>query len=139
MLGLRRTAQGTDKAVSNLNRLLNSIDLDNSAVGLLLTDSIMGDQVKQVFSNLEKSSMDISNMTEKLELVVTDLQNGESTFNYLTKNEKLPKVIDSTMKNIKQASERLNENMEALKHNFFFRSYFRKKEKEAEKEAKKNQ
>jgi phospholipid/cholesterol/gamma-HCH transport system substrate-binding protein len=40
------------------------------------------------------------------------------------------------MVEIKEASRKLNENMEALKHNFLFRGYFRKQERAAKKEAK---
>ena len=41
--------------------------------------------------------------------------------------------ISKTIFNLKESSIGLNENMEALKHNFFFRGYFRKKAKEEEK------
>jgi phospholipid/cholesterol/gamma-HCH transport system substrate-binding protein len=40
------------------------------------------------------------------------------------------------MINIKEATEKLNENMEALKHNFLFRGYFRKLERQERREAK---
>jgi phospholipid/cholesterol/gamma-HCH transport system substrate-binding protein len=38
--------------------------------------------------------------------------------------------IDETIINLKESSVGLNENMEALKHNFLFRGYFKKKAKE---------
>ena len=44
------------------------------------------------------------------------------------------KNIDSTVVNVKEATEKLNENLEALKHNFLFRGYFRKQEKQKAKE-----
>ena len=47
----------------------------------------------------------------------------------------LVKNIDETMKNIKDGSIRLNENLEALKHNFLTRGYFRKLERQKRKEA----
>ena len=40
------------------------------------------------------------------------------------------------MTNLNDASTKLNENLEALKHNFLFRGYFRKQEKEKAKEEK---
>jgi phospholipid/cholesterol/gamma-HCH transport system substrate-binding protein len=34
------------------------------------------------------------------------------------------------MSNINEASKKLNENLEALKHNWFFKGYFKKMEKQ---------
>jgi phospholipid/cholesterol/gamma-HCH transport system substrate-binding protein len=43
------------------------------------------------------------------------------------------------MTNVNEASLRLNENLEALKHNFLLRGYFRKQEKAKLKEQKKEE
>ena len=40
------------------------------------------------------------------------------------------------MTNINEASAKLNENMEAMRHNFLFKGYFKKQEKEKAKAAK---
>ena len=42
---------------------------------------------------------------------------------------KFGKSLDSTMTNIQGATKGLNENMEAAKHNFLLRGYFKKKAK----------
>jgi phospholipid/cholesterol/gamma-HCH transport system substrate-binding protein len=41
--------------------------------------------------------------------------------------------LDATMVNLKKGSAGLNENMEAAKHNFLLRGYFKKKKKEEDK------
>jgi phospholipid/cholesterol/gamma-HCH transport system substrate-binding protein len=41
------------------------------------------------------------------------------------------------MTNVNEASTKLNENLEALKHNFLFRGYFRRLERDKRKEQKK--
>ena len=57
--------------------------------------------------------------------------------NYLSNNPQFLRKTDSTMTNINEANYRLNENMEALKHNFLFRGYFKKQEKARSKVPKK--
>jgi phospholipid/cholesterol/gamma-HCH transport system substrate-binding protein len=44
--------------------------------------------------------------------------------------------VQQSMANIKSASKRLDEDMEALKHNFLTRGYFRKQAKEERKALK---
>ena len=75
-------------------------------------------------------------MTKDIEDYIQKIKSAKGTLNYVTQDEVLVKTIDSTMINIKEASEKLNENMEALKHNFFFRGYFKKQERKKLKEAK---
>ncbi|MGB3344182.1 MAG: MlaD family protein [Aequorivita sp.] len=136
LISLNSTAHGTDRAIANLNQMLSKVDMEKSVAGRLLNDPGLGTEVGNIISNLEKSSREISETTEKLDLLISDINNSKGTFNYIVTDEALPKQIDSTLLNIKEASKKLNENMEALKHNFFFRSYFRKQEKEAKKKAK---
>ena len=45
--------------------------------------------------------------------------------------------IQTIIKNSEKASYKLDENMEALKHNFLTRGYFRRQEKNAKKEKEK--
>lgn len=129
LVNLKQTTNGTNKLIGSLNTKFSKIDMEESALGILLNDTIMGNQVKQMVSNFEKSSTSILETTQQLEGIISEIKNTENTFNYLTKDKTLPKTIDSTMIEIKEASQKLNENMEALKHNFFFRGYFKKQER----------
>ena len=65
---------------------------------------------------------------------MAEIKAGKGSLNYITKDESLKKNIDSTVVNVKEATDKLNQNMEALKHNFLFRGYFRKLEKQKAKD-----
>ncbi|GER60035.1 mammalian cell entry protein [Patiriisocius marinus] len=132
---LKQTTQGANNLVSSMNTKLSKIDLEDSAIGILMTDTLVGNQAKNIFLQLENSSVKISETTKHLESMISEIDNSKSAFNYLTKDENLPKTLEATMREINEASVKLNENMEALKHNFFFRGYFKKQEREAKKQA----
>ncbi len=136
--GLKQTTEGTTKAIAQVNALISKINYDESAAAVLLSDKKSRAQIQNVFTNLEKSAEDINKITKHLDEYVLEIKSGKGALNYITKDEKLVKNIDSTVTNVKESAEKLNQNLEALKHNFFFRGYFRKLEKQEKKEALKN-
>lgn len=136
---LKRTAEGTNQAMAQVNAIIEKINYDQSAAAVLLSDPKSRQQIQNVFSNLEKSSNDINKVSKNLEDYVTEIKTGKGSLNYITKDEGLKKNIDSTVVNVKEATDKLNQNMEALKHNFLFRGYFRKLEKQKAKDLKKEE
>ncbi|MBQ4819702.1 MlaD family protein [Aquimarina sp. MMG016] len=134
---LRKASKGASQAIVELRDIISTIDKSESAIGVLLNDSLSGQKVKTIINNLEKSSDEIGEVTQNLNIMMKNVSEGEGALNYLTSNQDLVKNIDSTMNNIKEGTTRFNQNMEALKHNFLFRGYFKKLEKEQKKKDKK--
>ena len=66
------------------------------------------------------------------------LKKAKGALNYLSNDEEFVKQLEETIKNINDGTDKFNENMEALKHSFLTRSYFRKLEREQKKEARRN-
>ncbi len=125
---LKITTQSTSQSMANLNTIITDLKNKNNVVGVL-NDTAVGKKIKVILANLEKSS-------EQINKAITNLKEGKGALNYLSNDPKLVQQIDSTMTNINQASSRLNDNLEALKHNIFFRGYFKKLEKAKAKKAK---
>ncbi|MGB5461844.1 MAG: MCE family protein, partial [Aureibaculum sp.] len=98
---------------------------------------ISAQQIKNTIENLNRSSKGIDSVLNNLNVVILEIKNGKGTINYMVKDTLLVKNIDETMQNIKEGSVKLNENLEALKHNFLFRGYFKKLERKKLKETKK--
>ncbi|HLF53047.1 MlaD family protein [Flavobacterium sp.] len=133
---LKLTSRGTSESVANLNKLITALNKKDNVVGVL-KDSAVANKIKTVVSNLDKSSNEIEKAITNLNATIVNIKDGKGALNYLSNDPKLVGKIDSTMTNINEASSRLNQNMEALKHNFLFRGYFKKQEKAKLKEQKK--
>ena len=135
---LKRTAVGASQTIDKLNNYIETLQTTESVANVLLTDSVTGQQMKVIVTNLQQSSEEVHTVTKTLNDLIGDIENGEGALKYLTTDETLVRNIDSTMINIKESTQRFNENMEALKHNFFFRGYFKKLEREEKKKLKNN-
>jgi phospholipid/cholesterol/gamma-HCH transport system substrate-binding protein len=100
-----------------------------------LKDTVVGNKIRKVVTNLDSSSQEINKVVSNLNATIINIREGKGAINYLSNDPKLVKKIDSTMTNINEASKKLNENLEALKSNFLFRGYFKKQEKAKKKAA----
>lgn len=132
---LKTTSKGTAESVANLNRLIASLNNKNNVVGVV-NDTIVSKKIKNIVFNLEKTSTGIDSVVENLNTTIINAKQGKGAINYLSNDPKLVQKIDSTMTNINKASIKLNQNLEALKHNVFFRGYFKKQEKIKQKQGK---
>ena len=134
---LKTASKGATKAINELTDIISSIKTnDDSVLGMVLNDSISGKQLKSIVNNLETSSNEINSILNNINTVVNDLNSSEGAYNYITKDTALVNDLKSTIKNINEGTEKFNENMEALKHNFLTRGYFRKLERQEKKAAK---
>ena len=133
---LKLTTKGSSESVKKLSNLISSLENKNNVVGVL-KDTAVANNIKKIVSNLDKSSHQIDKVVTNLNTTILNIKDGKGALNYLSNDPKLVRKIDSTMVNINEASFRLNEDLEALKHNFLFRGYFKKQEKAKLKEEKK--
>ena len=79
----------------------------------------------------------MEDMLSNVNALVDDFNTSQGAFNYMVKDTMLVENLKSTIKNINEGTEKFNENMEALKHNFLTQGYFKKLERQAKRELKK--
>ena len=116
-----------------MNKMVEQLNFEESAAGVLLNDTISGGRMKNVIEHLETTSIEIELMSQNLNSIIGGINEGNGAINYLTRDSLFVNQLERSMQNIEQGTERFNENMEALKHNFLTRGYFRKLAKKEKK------
>jgi len=134
---LKLTSLEANRTMSEINTIVGSVDIDNSVAGVLLNDSIEAQKVKDMIANLNQSSQDIKIVIDNLNETITSFKEGEGALNYISQDEDLVKSLKESIENINEGTDKFNQNMEALKHNFLTRGYFNKLERQEKREAKK--
>ncbi|WP_202966866.1 MlaD family protein [Chryseobacterium sp. Hurlbut01] len=123
-----------EAATSQLNEMISDAKQGKGAAGLLLADKDFENQIRHSFDNINTASKNLTAVTENIQDFSETLNNGKGPINTLLKDSVLTEKISTSLDNVKKGTEGLNQNMEALKHNFLFRGYFRKQEKKERKD-----
>lgn len=133
---LKLTTKNASETMIKIDKIVASLDNKNNVLGVI-KDTAVANNLKNTIINLNKSTTEINKMVTHLNATILNIKEGKGAINYLANDPKLVRQIDSTMTNINAASIKLNEDLEAMKHNFLLRGYFKKQEKEKAKAVKK--
>lgn len=126
---LKYSSNQVNTTLAELQRTIENVNTGESIAGVILSDSISATKLKNIIENLETSSVEINRITENLNTVVRDIKEGEGMLNLVATDTAMANHLVRTMQNIEEGTAKFNQNMEALKHNFLTRGYFRKIEK----------
>lgn len=88
-----------------------------------------------IISSLQVTAGNAEVISYQLADIMTKINKGDGTLGRLIQDTTIAENLNQTIVNLKKSSKGLGENMEAAKHNFLFRGYFKKKEKAAEEKA----
>jgi phospholipid/cholesterol/gamma-HCH transport system substrate-binding protein len=93
-------------------------------------------EMEDIMESVKVSVDNAQYITYELAEFTSKMNNKNSMLSKLVNDDKMGKSLDATLNNMQNATKGLNENMEAAKHNFLLRGYFKKKEKAEEKKKK---
>jgi phospholipid/cholesterol/gamma-HCH transport system substrate-binding protein len=156
---LQTSAVSSEIITKQLAEIMININSGEGPLGRLIQDSTIAENINQTIANFKKSSegldetieitkVNVFEFMEKLQLTVATteiatvalgeimvkINSGEGTLGMLIQDTTMAGSFNQTLINLEQSSKGLDENMEALKHNYFFRRYFRKQAKQEEKD-----
>jgi len=72
-------------------------------------------------------------IAQQLAEIMVNINSGNGTLGRLINDSTIARNLDKTMQNLKNSSKGLDENMEAVQHNFLLRGFFNRKAKDEEK------
>jgi phospholipid/cholesterol/gamma-HCH transport system substrate-binding protein len=127
---ISKTTAQTALASQELHAMLYKLNNGNGLVNRLATDSTFGIVFDETLKNVKELSQNSAQMSKSLEGLLSKLNNDNNAINVLLADTVFADRLKVTLENAQSASAKLDENMEALQHNFLLRGYFRKRDKE---------
>ncbi len=133
---LKTTGESTTKLTEEANKVLAKINHGDGLVTKLLTDTTYAKTFESTLQNISKVGANSKKMSEDLQGVIAKMSNGDNAVGVLLTDTSFAHKLKSTMDNAKSASFKLDQNMEALQHNFLLRGYFKRQKKALERKKK---
>lgn len=133
---LTQTAANTEKASQSLAQLTTKLNEEGTLINELLTDTVIYGNLQEAVAQLQGITQTASALVTNLNQTTEKLDDRDNAVGVLLNDPEMAETIRQTMQHLEQSSEKLDQNMEALQHNFLFRGFFRKQQRAAEKAAK---
>ncbi|MCU7551006.1 MlaD family protein [Chitinophagaceae bacterium LB-8] len=133
---LRQASVNAQKLTANIAAYSAQFQNKGSFVHDLVTDTIIFNRLKAATTELNMVSKTGSDVVNDLKVASSKLNSNNSVVGTLLNDQETANNLKLTLRNLQTSTEKLNENMEAMQHNFLFRGYFNKKEKAEAKAAK---
>ena len=88
-------------------------------------------EMEAIMVGIKETADNTRNITKDFAEIAHNINKGKGTLARLIRDPSLAKNLGQTIVNLKKSSKGLDENMEAAKHNFLFRGYYKRKERKA--------
>lgn len=138
-LNVRKTTAGMDSIVNRLQEAVSGLRDNKGLLGTLLYDTSLNSQLQSTLGQIRQAGGSAEQLAAHLNKVTADfdheLNMGSGTLHALLKDTAIVAKLNRSLDNIQLGTDGFNQNMEALKHNFLFRGYFRKLEKQQAKQT----
>ena len=134
VLTVQKASENLERLSANISNYTASLNNKGSFANELVTDTVVFSKLRGTMTQLQNVAENASEVIDNLKTTTTTLNNGLSNKNapagMLLSDEKAANGIKATLQNLQSASKKLDEDLEAVQHNFLFRKYFKKKAKE---------
>jgi len=123
------------KVSSTLQDVSAKIENGNGALSEIINDTSLAHNLAHTMDKLKETSDQLIRASSELTETVQHANSGKGAVNMFLTDTNFSANAQQSMLNIKKASVGLDQNMEALKHSFLTRGYFRKQAKKQKQQS----
>lgn len=133
VIALRKTSSNLEKLSANVSGYTSKLNDKGTLANDLVTDTVIFSKLRVTVSKLQDVADESKVIMGNLQTTTTTLNDGLKNKNtpagMLLRDEKTASNLKTTLQNLQSASKKLDDDLEAVQHNFLLRGFFKKKAK----------
>lgn len=135
MASLKRAANNSEQLTAGIANYSAKLQTPGTLASDLVSDTTIIPELKQTAQQLNIASSAIVALSDNIKDATFALSDSNNMVSVLLRDEKAAADLKVILGNLNTGSQKLDENLEALQHNFLLRGFFRKKAKREAKAA----
>lgn len=136
MVNINAASVNSKKVLVNLENFSAKLNTPGNSINDIASDTVFYTNIKNTLSQLQASAKNVVQLTANLQTTTNKLNQQNNPVGVLLNDSSAAKSLKATLKNLETSTHKLDEDLEALQHNFLLRGFFRRKER-VEENAKK--
>jgi phospholipid/cholesterol/gamma-HCH transport system substrate-binding protein len=129
IVNIKIASNSTAVLTGNLKSISEDIRNGKGSLGALITDTTLSGKIEQVIVKLDRVSDTAAFITGDFSRISKRLEQGQGSVGMLLKDTTFVHSLNTSINNINKGTLILNEDLEALRHSWPFKKYFKKKAK----------
>ncbi|MBZ4191638.1 MlaD family protein [Niabella beijingensis] len=133
LFNIRKASSRVSGIAGKLDEMVNDVQNGQGAAGTILKDSLFASNIRLAGDKIYSASETADSLVVLLKNVADNVHNGvvekNGPVHALLYDTTIAQKLNISLDNIQKGTDGFNQSMEALKHNFLLRGYFRKQEK----------
>lgn len=126
---VRQAGLNTQNATAEAAQLISKLKNGEGIAQSLFVDTSLNNTLRRSIINIRSTSENLNKAAIDIGELSSQLKNGKGTIGLLLSDSGASNEMARSINNIEQGTQKFNENMEALKKNFLFRKYYKKRNK----------
>lgn len=126
---LKVVSENSKYVISNFQEFSSKINKPGNSINDLVADTLMYSSINKSLTELRKAAGSVNQFAANLSTASDKLNDKDNAVGLLLNDPASAASMKNTLKNLETSSYKLDEDLEALQHNFLLRRYFKKKEK----------
>lgn len=133
VINLQNTTASANRMAAELNTFANKLNTEGGLADKMLTDTLVFAKLQASVNEFQKTAASAALLSKNLNAASEKLNSTDNTLGVLLNDEQSAQKLKAIIGNLETSSQKLDENLEALQHNFLLRGFFKKKAQEEEK------